>query len=103
MVAHVTKWLAAGIPIDGIGQFSFPSLCSTLYHGKQASRANITTPGSQSHLSAGQSSGTAGALAALAATGVSEIAITELDIVGAAAADYVAVSLTSNFPRRPIS
>ncbi|BCS20847.1 endo-1,4-beta-xylanase [Aspergillus puulaauensis] len=47
VVSNVSKWLAAGVPIDGI------------------------------------------ALASLAGTGVSEVAITELDIAGAASADYL--------------
>ncbi|RHZ48571.1 endo-1,4-beta-xylanase [Aspergillus thermomutatus] len=49
MASHVKKWLAAGIPIDGI------------------------------------------ALSALASSGVSEVAITELDIAGASSQDYVNV------------
>ena len=67
MVPHVKKWLEAGIPIDGIG--------------------------SQGHLGGvnPNASGEKSSLEALAATGVSELAITELDIDQAPADEFVAV------------
>ena len=66
MVAHVTKWIAAGVPIDGIG--------------------------TQGHLQSGQGSALAGAIKALAATGVKEVAVTELDVQGNNANDYTAIT-----------
>lgn len=105
MVAHVKKWLAAVIPIDGIGKF--PSLhppgrtCSPstarlswVWGTTRCDEAPLTsTPtGSQGHLSGGGGAAFGGALKALAATGVKEVAVTELDIQGAPANDYKQVT-----------
>ncbi|KUJ14528.1 putative endo-1,4-beta-xylanase C [Mollisia scopiformis] len=62
MIKYVTKWIAAGIPIDGIG--------------------------AQAHLMAGESKNVAASLAALCAA-APQCALTEVDIVNAAAAEYV--------------
>ncbi|KAF8919242.1 glycoside hydrolase family 10 and carbohydrate-binding module family 1 protein [Mucidula mucida] len=51
----------------------------------------IDAIGTQMHLSAGGAGGAQAALTALAASGVSEVAITELDIAGGAASDYTTV------------
>ncbi|KAH7324153.1 endo-xylanase [Stachybotrys elegans] len=69
MVAHVNKWLSQGIPIDGIG-----------------SQCHLAAPGGWN-----PASGVPAALRALAASNVREIAITELDIAGAAANDFLTV------------
>ncbi|GAB1312704.1 Endo-1,4-beta-xylanase 6 [Madurella fahalii] len=69
MVEKVNKWLSQGIPIDGIG-----------------SQAHLAAPGGWN-----PASGVPAALRALAASNVQEIAITELDISGASANDYLTV------------
>ncbi|KAG9250969.1 family F xylanase [Emericellopsis atlantica] len=69
MVAHVNKWLSQGIPIDGIG-----------------TQSHLAAPGGWN-----PASGVPAALKALAASNVKEIAITELDISGASANDYLTV------------
>ncbi|KAG9246358.1 glycoside hydrolase superfamily, partial [Calycina marina] len=74
IVAHVKKWIAAGVPVDDIG-----SQC----HLQSTSSSQSWGP-----------SGQPAALAALAASSFSEIAITELDIVGAAAVEYTTVTNT---------
>ncbi|KAM0294498.1 hypothetical protein HYE67_005199 [Fusarium culmorum] len=69
MVDHVNKWVSQGIPIDGIG-----------------SQAHLAKPGGWN-----PASGFPAALKVLASANVKEVAITELDIDGAAANDYVTV------------
>jgi len=65
MIKYVTKWIAAGWPIDGIG--------------------------AQGHLMAGEAKNVPASLAALCAV-VSQCALTEVDIVNAAASEYVTVA-----------
>lgn len=70
MVDHVNKWVSQGIPIDGIG-----------------SQGHLAAPGGWN-----PASGVPAALRTLAAANVKEVAITELDIAGAAANDFVTVT-----------
>jgi len=69
MVEKVNKWVSQGVPIDGIG-----------------SQCHLAAPGGWN-----PASQVPGALRALAAANVKEIAVTELDITGAAANDYLTV------------
>ncbi|KAK1774106.1 glycoside hydrolase superfamily [Copromyces sp. CBS 386.78] len=66
MVQHVNKWVAAGVPIDGIG--------------------------TQGHISSGGGNNLAAAIKALAAANVKEVAVTELDIQGNNARDYATIT-----------
>ncbi|KAE8422250.1 putative endo-1,4-beta-xylanase F1 [Aspergillus pseudocaelatus] len=71
-VSKVGEWIAAGVPIDGIGEW----LAWLRNHGYAG---GFPTSGAQA------------ALEALASTGVSEVAVTELDIGGGSSEDWVNV------------
>jgi endo-1,4-beta-xylanase len=62
MISYVKKWIAAGVPIDGIG--------------------------AQAHLVSNEAGNVPAAFKSLCAA-ASECALTEVDIVGASASDYV--------------
>jgi len=62
MIKYVSKWIAAGVPIDGIG--------------------------AQAHLMAGEAKNVPASLKALCAV-ASQCALTEVDIVNATPAEYV--------------
>jgi len=113
MVSSVKRWIAAGVPIDGIGEcllviffFSFLFSCfSSLFYcrvwkmkevklaamDRGESQKTNQKPGSQTHLIQGLSAGVPGALAALASSGVEQIAVTELDIANAPPEEYTTV------------
>ncbi|KAJ3533003.1 hypothetical protein NMY22_g7517 [Coprinellus aureogranulatus] len=66
-------------------------LVSLVNRVNSANPGTVDGIGSQAHLQSGQGSSAKAALTALAAANVKEVAITELDIVGASANDYTAV------------
>ena len=69
MIDHVNKWVSQGVPIDGIG-----------------TQQHLAAPGGWNPASRAPA-----AMRALASANVKEIAVTELDIAGAAPNDYVTI------------
>jgi endo-1,4-beta-xylanase len=86
LVDKVNHWIKQGIPIDGIGEFTG---CVLFFSGL-VFFLTFTT-GSQCHLVPNMANDIEAALHALAASDVSEIAITELDIDTAPPAEYATV------------
>ncbi|KAF5858993.1 hypothetical protein ETB97_003484 [Aspergillus alliaceus] len=88
LISHVKKWLDAGIPIDGIGSQSHYRYLSPLECLPRFWRQRISVFTFRSQRKRLTSST---ALTALAGTGVSEVAVTELDIEGASPDSYLQV------------